>query len=341
MNFFDFCLAHTLLTLKDFLILKKHKALNLRFLKRRHFIKGLSQGFYNSLRKLDFSSLEKDFKKAKRFKLLRVDSKNYPLLLKQIPDSPVYLFVWGNIKILNSHSLSIVGSRRATEYGKRVVNFLVSNLKYNWIIVSGLAIGIDGFAHKAALDFSKKTIAVLGSGFFNIYPSVHEGLAHKIIKEGGALVSEYPPSFKPERYFFPSRNRIIAGLSLATIIIEAGKHSGALITSSFAARYGREVMVVPANIFSLTSEGCFSLIKDGAKPIFKAEDIEEEFRFLDDFKEKVEKKEPLFDFLKIPRHLEEIKKFLNLNSSETLKKLSQLEVENKIKDLGGGLFQAI
>jgi len=340
MRFVDFCLANALPSQKDFLALKSAQALNSRYIKNPKPLKGLSRSFYKRLKNLSLLVLEKEFKKAKEFNLLRLDQKDYPQILKEIIDPPVYLFVWGRSKILNQCSLSFVGARRATLYGKKAVFNLIFNLIYPWVVVSGLAVGIDSFAHQAALHSDHKTVAVLGSGFLALYPSLNQGLAEKIVRSGGAVVSEYPPQFKPERYYFLARNRIIAGLSLATIVVEAGEKSGSLNTASHAARYGREVMAVPANIFRLTSRGCFTLMRQGAKPVFEAKDIEEEFV---GFWPKTENKksDSLLLFLSQPRYIEEVQKHLGLSASKTLVKLSELEVEGKIKNLGSGFYQAL
>jgi len=347
MDFFDFCLACALPSNKDFLILKKEHQSTQKYIKSPKPLKGLSKGFYNRLRSLKLADLEKEYIKAKKFSLIRLDSKNYPRFLKEISDPPAYIFVWGNKNILSSPSLAFVGSRRATQYGKKVCFNLIFNLELNWTIVSGLAIGIDGFAHQAALESDKKTIAVLGSGFLNLYPSVHQPLAEKIIKDKGVVISEYPPQFKPEAYYFPARNRIISGLSLGVIIVEASRCSGSLITAALSAKYGREVFAVPNDIFSLTSQGCFSLIKQGAIPVFSASDIEEQFlafgaKWLKQIKPKKTKKPDLIiDFLKVPKHLDQIQKFLKLTSEQTLAKLSELEIEGKIKNIGSGFYQVI
>lgn len=341
MRFSDFCFACALPSKKDFLSLKSAKALNTKYLKTPRPLKGMSRGFYQRLKQLDLSSLEKEFQKANRFVLLRLDQKQYPSILKEIPDPPVYLFVWGRVQPLQKSSLSFVGSRRATVYGKKAVYNLIFNLKFPWVIVSGLAIGVDSFSHQAALESDHQTVAVLGSGFFSFYPRVNQNLAKKIVRNRGVLISEYPPHFTPERYYFLSRNRIIAGLSLATVVVEAGEKSGSLSTASYAARYGREVMAVPGDIFRLTSKGCFSLMRQGAKPVFEASDIEEDFVGFFPEKKKEEKKDSLALFLSQPKHLEEIQKKFSLSAQETLAKLSELELKGKIKNIGSGFYQAL
>ncbi|MCD6421963.1 DNA-processing protein DprA [bacterium] len=347
MSFFDYCLASALPQKEDFLCLKRHKLLNERLFEG-NLPSCLSKGFANRLKKRDFSELKKFYQRFEKssFSFLRLDQKGYPPLLKQIPDPPVYLFVFGSKRVLLKPALAFVGSRRATSYGKKVSAHLIYSLSSFWVIVSGLAIGIDSFAHRFALESGKKTVAVLGSGFWHLYPVSNRGLAEKIASENGAVISEYPPHFRAQKYFFPARNRIIAGLSLGTVVVEAGKHSGALITASLSAKYGREVFVVPHSLFRLTGEGCFSLMRQGAMPISKAEEIEEVFAQLPllrtfSRKKPQEKKDKWLKFLTLPRHLEEIARTFSLSTDKVLTKLSELEVEGKVKSLGGGFYQAV
>jgi DNA processing protein len=341
MELIDYYLASALPDFSDFKALIKQDAFNLKYLQNPKPIRGISQGFLNRLQKLNLVDLEKEYVKAKKFGLLRIDQKSYPEILRKITEPPVYLFVWGKTKAFNKPSLAFVGSRRATVYGKKSTFNLIFNLQFPWAIISGLAMGIDSFSHQAALQSDKLTIAVLGSGFFNLYPSINQKLAQTIVKNGGMVISEYPPHFGPQQYYFPARNRIIAGLSQAVVVVEGAKHSGSLITAGLAGRYGRDVLVVPNDIFSLTSEGCFSLIKQGAKPVFSAEDIEEDYFKLFP-KVKISKKtEPILDFLSTPKHIDEVAKFLSMTSGDTLSYLSKLEVENKIKNLGSGFYQTI
>jgi DNA processing protein len=340
MKFEDYILASALPEINDFKILKKNKALNLKFAEHPQPLKGLSQGFFNRLKKLNLEELAKCFSKAKIYKLLRFDDKDYPEILKTISDPPVYLFIWGDAKILGQTALAFVGSRRATSYGRKVVYNLILNLNFPWVVVSGLAMGVDGFSHRAALEADKKTIGVLGSGFFNFYPYINEKLAGEIVENGGAVISEYPPHFKPAQYFFPARNRIIAGLSQAVVVVEAAKQSGSLITASQAAKNGRDVLTVPNEIFSLTSEGCFFLIRQGVKPIFNASDLEEDYEHLFPKVKTAKKQEPIFEYLATPKHIDEIAKFFKKSSAEILSWLAQMEIDGKIKNLGSGFYQA-
>ncbi len=206
-----------------------------------------------------------------------IDDPNYPNLLKQITDPPWVLFVRGKLENIPSQlEIGIVGTRKCSNYGKEVCIKLTTELaKQGIAIVSGLALGIDGFAHQAALDQNGLTIAVLGGGIDQptIYPPDHRNLAEKILHSGGAIVSEYPPGTEPTKYSFPARNRIIAGLTSGTLVIEAPIQSGALITARRALDYNREVMVIPHPINSISGAGGNELIKQGAAVITSAEDI--------------------------------------------------------------------
>lgn len=205
---------------------------------------------------------------------ITMENEKYPILLKQIYDPPKCLYVMGNIEILNNPSIAIVGCREATEYGKKAATYFSYNLaKQNVTIVSGLARGIDSYSHIGTLKANGKTIAVIGSGLDIIYPKENEQLAKKIVEQGGAIISEYPLGTSPQKEHFPARNRIISGISQATLVIEAKEKSGSLITADFAMEQGKDVYSVPGNINSKNSVGTNNLIKDGAIPVSKFSDI--------------------------------------------------------------------
>ncbi len=194
----------------------------------------------------------------------------YPRLLLEIPDAPLLLYVRGSVEALaGTRLLAIVGSRTATTYGRQVINTAVPDLvSANVTIVSGLAFGIDALAHQATLDHQGTTIAVLGSSIapVEIMPGKNQPLAKAIIDGGGVLVSEYPPGTATQSYQFPQRNRLIAGMSQATLVVEAAAKSGSLITSQLALDYNRDVLAVPGSILSPMSEGTNQLIVNGARP---------------------------------------------------------------------------
>lgn len=196
--------------------------------------------------------------------------------LSEIPDSPTKLYVRGNLPNENSKYLCVVGSRKYTSYGKEVCERLIAGLRgYDIVIVSGLALGIDSIAHNAAIQNNLKTIAIPGSGldWSVLYPSINRKLAENILNTDGCLISEFEPKFRATPYSFPQRNRLMAGMSNAVLIIEAEIKSGTLITSRFATDYNRDVLVVPGPISSKNSEGPNMLLKLGATPVTSSEDI--------------------------------------------------------------------
>lgn len=206
----------------------------------------------------------------------------FPPLLREIPDRPAKLYLRGLLPPPDHTFICIVGSRRTTQYGERILHKLVSGLAgYPITVVSGLAWGTDANAHKAALDVGLPTIAVLPSGLNDdvLYPSMNRSLAKRILKSGGALVSENPLDFKAMLHSFPERNRIAAGMSKATLIVEAGEKSGTLITARLALDYNREVLVVPHELGRENGMGCNSLIHQGATLVRGANDILEVLGF--------------------------------------------------------------
>ena len=224
-----------------------------------------------------------------QIEVIHIQDKSYPPLLKEIYDPPIVIYLKGNKKILKEKSLAIVGCRDATDYGKRAAKYFAYQLAKQGIhIVSGLAKGVDSYAHigtimaknvdsypqKEQLSTIGKTIAVLGCGLDTIYPQENKKLANQIIETGGAIITEYPLGTKPEKNNFPARNRIISGLSKGVLVIEAKERSGSLITVDFALEQGRDVYAVPGNINSINSIGTNELIKQGAKMVTHYSEIE-------------------------------------------------------------------
>ncbi|MBR3162894.1 MAG: DNA-processing protein DprA [Clostridia bacterium] len=205
---------------------------------------------------------------------ITINDRCYPKQLKQIYDAPKKLYIRGNKEILGNFGIAIVGCRDNTKYGELIAKNLAYNLAKNGVnIISGLAKGIDSFAHIGAIYAKEKTIAVLGNAIDFVYPKENEIIAQKIIEYGGAIISEYPIGSKIERKNFPARNRIISGLSQGVIVVEAKEKSGSLITADFALEQGRDVYAVPGSITSINSVGTNKLIKDGAIPVTSYKDI--------------------------------------------------------------------
>ncbi len=200
----------------------------------------------------------------------------FPQLLREINDPPKHIYVRGELPSENLHWLAVVGSRACTAYGRQAVRHLIGGLRGEpVVIVSGLAYGIDAEAHKAALDAGLSTVAVPGSGlgWDTLYPRANVGLAREILAAGGALLSEFEPDQEARDYTFPQRNRIMVGLTRATLMIEAKERSGSLITARLATEYNRELLVVPGSIFSAESKGTHQFLRLGATPATSSDDI--------------------------------------------------------------------
>jgi DNA processing protein len=294
-------------------------------------------------------SPDNEWEKLEKYdiELLTVDSPGYPRLLKEIHNPPYVLYSRGKTDLINSMPLvSIVGSRKYTLYGSQIAhNFSKDLVNSGFGIVSGMALGIDSFAHRGALDSNGITFAVLGNGLDDdsLYPRNNFNLSRGII-ENGAILSEYPVATKAGPLTFPARNRIIAGLSLGTLVIEAGEESGALITARMALDCNREVFSIPGSIFSPQSLGTNDLLKKGAKPVTSIKDILEEFD-LSQSKE-LEKKSPknpssekekiLLEILSSdPIHIDNITKLSKLETADVSSTLSIMEIKGWAKNIGG------
>jgi DNA processing protein len=210
-------------------------------------------------------------------RLLSLGGEDYPPLLREIPRPPPLLYVRGDPSLLSMPQLAIVGSRNPTPGGRdnayRFAQFLAGN---GFAVTSGLALGVDGAAHSGALEADGRTIAVMGTGIDRLYPSRHKALAEQIVAKGGALVTEFPLGVTAQRSHFPQRNRVISGLSVGTLVVEAAAKSGSLITARFALQQGREVFAIPGSIHNPLARGCHSLIRQGATLVETARDIVEE-----------------------------------------------------------------
>lgn len=289
----------------------------------------------------EWQKLEKE-----NIQIISVNDSNFPNLLKEIPSAPYLIYAKGSYAFNSNPMLAIVGSRKFSQYGKQVAISLARDLANAGIaVVSGMALGIDTFAHQGALDAGGQTIAVLGSSLEDnlIGPRTNFNLSRHII-DNGALISDYPLGTQATPQTFPARNRLMAGLTMGTIVIEAAYQSGTLITANMALDFNREVFAVPGNIFSPTSQGTNDLIKKGAKMITSVNDILEELN-LENLKKESAIREVLDAtkeeaiILNIlshePTHIDRIIKLSKINTSITLSTLVILEMKGYAKNIGG------
>lgn len=283
-------------------------------------------------------------------KIIDLKDKEYPRLLKEIPNPPEKIFVEGEL-LPDELCFAVVGTRRPTSYGIEAAKYFTRGLsEAGFTIVSGLALGIDAICHQEALDCGKRTIAILGCDLKNIGPKTNEKLARKIIDQG-ALISEFPENYPTLPRNFAQRDRIMSGLSVGTLVIEAAERSGALITARNATEQGREVFAVPGEIFSLNSKGANKLIQEGAKLVSTTEDIFEEFSGIPEIFERLTKQRNLFQeegldktmlqFLGEPKTVGEICELTGFSSSEISSKLTILELKNILKRRKDGRFYRV
>ncbi|MFC1964042.1 DNA-processing protein DprA [Chloroflexota bacterium] len=290
-------------------------------------------------------SLDEEMLKLERYKVkvLTFHDPAYPARLKEIYDYPAVLYVRGSLLPEDEWCLGVVGTRRATAYGKQVTEEMVTDLAQSKItIISGLAKGIDTIAHRSALAADGRSIAVFACGLDFVYPSENTELAHRIIKQG-ALVSEYPLGTRPKPEYFPRRNRIMSGLSLGVLVIEAGDSSGALITAQMALEQNREVFAVPGSILSPVSRGTNHLIQEGAKLVRDYTDILEELN-LTAAARQIEISEilPASDTETLllrqlgtePTHIDEVCRTSNLPTATVSSTLAMLELKGLVKQVG-------
>ncbi len=314
----------------------------------------LIQKFEKSKSELDIKNyLEK--LKHKNASFIALCDKNYPKLLSQIPNPPIVLFVKGNISKLDlSKTIGIVGTRKITDYGREVTKIFSSGLASSGIaIISGLAMGVDAVAAWSAIEANGKTIAVLGSGVDLCFPTVNKPLYDKIIDNNGIIVSEFPLGFSPTKGSFPSRNRIIAGLSKGVLVTEGAQDSGALITADYAFKFNRKVFAIPGPITSSLSVAPLKLIEKGAKLVTSADDILKEFRIQSSelriktqkskVKGETEEEQKILSLLENEAlHFDEIVRRLKLEPPLIGSTLSILEVKGIIvKSLEGGFYKII
>lgn len=310
----------------------------------------LARAMVEAIRRLDLVA-ECALIEKHRVQLLARGTPNYPKPLQQISDPPFLLYMRGALADRDARAVAIVGSRHCTAYGRRTAERLAAGLvERGYTVVSGLARGIDGAAHRATLKAGGRTIAVLAGGLSRIYPPEHTELAAEI-ETAGALLTESAMTMEPMAGMFPARNRLISGFSLATVIVEAAERSGALITASHAADQGKPVMAIPGNIDSAASGGTNALIRKGAILVRNVEDIVEELegipapamsappavpQNLDDNQKRV------WDFLgERPRHVDEIADELQIPIPTLAGMLMMLEMKKVVRRLPGNMYERV
>lgn len=303
-----------------------------------------------------------------KIKIIKFEDKEYPEQLRKIKNAPQQLYVKGNIENLKEHGIAVIGSRDCSNYGKIICRIFTKNLVgYNLNIISGLAVGIDACAHKACIEAKGKTIAVLPSGFNNIFPEENEELLDKILENGGTVITEYPPDFKKTQESCRGRNRIMSGLAIATLVVEAEKRSGTSITVGYSNEQNKKAFCIPSSLLNSKGIGTNEMIKENkAQIVTNIEDIIKEFPELElkrklDFnfvevasrktskqkrntiqaKIKVEEENSeVYSLLtKQPKGIDEIVAVLNKPVNEIIYKLTLLELQGAIEELPGKKFK--
>lgn len=296
---------------------------------------------------IDFDELIAEID-AKDIQIITINDDNYPYLLRQIPDPPAILFVQGDIDSCNlDRTLAVVGSRKCSTYAQDAINSLISDFNGSDVtIVSGMALGIDAAAHRAALRADVKTIAVLGGGFNHIHPKTNMDIYRNILKGNGAVISEYHPDVIPEAWRFPRRNRIVSGLSKGLLVGEANIKSGALITARLALEHNRELMCIPGMLNNPNTKGTHKLIKDGAGLVTDVNDILNylNWQFIKDTPKKdemdsqnlLDNESLIYDILSLePASIDKIVTESNLNIGDIMVILTTLELKGMIKQMPG------
>ena len=287
---------------------------------------------------------------AQGVQILTWEDEAYPQRLKEIDQPPPVLYIRGEYLPDDVFSVAIVGTRRVTAYGRQITEELSAFLAANGItVISGLARGVDAIAHQTALKAGGRTIGVLGSGVDKIYPPEHRALAEKMA-ERGAIISDYPPGTPPDASNFPPRNRIISGLALAVVVIEAGETSGALITAEFAAEQGREVFAVPGSILAPQSKGTNKLIQKGALPLLSVDDLMQALDLTRLGEQKAARKiiptdETEARLLNVlgaePLHVDEIRRQAELPIEKVSATLALMELKGMVRQVGGMNYVAV
>ena len=295
------------------------------------------------------TSPERELEKLEKedIKIVTIKDELYPKLLEEIHSAPALLYYKGEIK-KDEFTIAIVGSRKFSTYGRQVCSQFARELSQaGLIIISGMALGIDGIAHRECLKLKNRTVAVLGGGINtkSIYPSSNHQVAEEIVSNGGAIVSEYPIGTPPLKQHFPARNRIISGLSLGVLVVESAQSSGTLIIAKFALEQNREVLAIPGSIYSMTSKGSNNLIKLGAKLVTKTGDVLEELNLESAIEIKKareiipdnEEEALILENLSLdePIHIDQLAKTIKINVTVISSLLTLMEIKGKVKNIGG------
>lgn len=322
-------------------------------------IEGIGTIRANSIKEFDeFHIAEKELEFIEKYKIrpFFLTDKDYPQRLLNCYDSPTLLFYKGTADLNASKVIAIVGTRTNTDYGKQFTDKLVKDLsEQNITIISGLAFGIDAFAHKAALKNDLPTVGVVGHGLDKIYPSDHAGLAKDMIKNGGGILSEFFSGTKPDKHHFPLRNRIVAGISDATVLVETNIKGGSMITANLADAYNRDVFAVPGRVNDTKSSGCNHLIKHNkAILLTDADELLEVMGWKEKTKSKTKKQRELFIELSAEEkqiiqllqekdtvHIDEINLTSGLSSSTIASVILNLELQNVVASLPGKMYKLI
>lgn len=282
-------------------------------------------------------------------KIVTIRDESYPVLLKEIPHPPALLYIRGELTEKDNTSIAVVGSRKFTSYGKTVAGDLARDLvKAGISVISGLALGLDTIAHRTAVEAEGRTIAVLACGVDSIYPATNRVLADQIIAGKGAVISELPLGTPPLKHHFPNRNRIISGLSLGTVVVEAAADSGALITARHALEQNRQVFAVPGSIYNPMSVGPNNLLKMGARLVTSAADILEELNLASAIQQQLasadivgdseEENKILAILTREPLHFDQIAKAVNFPASTVASTLTIMEMKGKVRNLGANQY---
>ena len=298
--------------------------------------------------KINFEKIEEQ---VKDFDLITYEDENYPKLLKEIYNPPMFLYTKGDLTSCNlNKTLAVVGSRRASRDGKNALTKILSEFQNTDIcIVSGLAEGIDAVAHKTALDNNIKTIGIIGSGFNFVYPTTNKELYKRIEDGGGAILTEFFPTFEPIKFRFPQRNRIVSGMSYGTLVAEAALKSGALITASLTLEQGRELMCMPGLISNPNTEGIYKLLKSGATLVTSADDIlntlnweiKKETSATVTNDSNLDEEKILYTISIESKCFDEIQSETGLDTDKLLNTLTMLELKGKIRQVYSDRYEKV